>query len=154
MQVHYYIIPCLSLHHHFTGRYSLVVRKLPDYRFKQKILYIDKISPESLISYGDLYWEAEALSDALDFYARASHAAGIEKIRKRALENGDVFLLQGAARAQGLELQDADWENIARTAVRLKKLSFAGHALKKIDDAERANALAAMIKAEETKQSP
>lgn len=131
----------------------MIARKLPDYRLKQKILYIDKTSPESLISYGDLYWEAGALSDALDFYARASHTAGMEKIRKQALESGDVFLFQGAVRAQGLELRDADWENIAQTAVRLKKFSFAGHASKKIGDAERVNALATMIKAEEAKQS-
>ena len=131
----------------------MIARKLPDYRLKQKILYIDKTSPESLISYGDMYWEAGAFSDALDFYARASHTAGMENIRKQALEIGDVFLFQGVVRAQGLELQDADWENIAQTAVRLKKFSFAGQALKKIVDAGRVSALATMIKAEEAKQS-
>jgi hypothetical protein len=129
----------------------LVAKRLPDYRLKQKILYIDKTSPESLIGYGDLYWEAGALSDALDFYARASHAAGIEKIRKQALESGDVFLFQGAVRAQGQQLRDADWESIAQTAIQFKKFSFAGHALKKIGDTERAKALASMIKAEEAK---
>jgi hypothetical protein len=134
-------------------RHSLVARKLPDYRLKKKILYIDKTSPEALISYGDLYLEAGALSDALDFYARASHTAGIEKIRERALESGDVFLFQGAVRAQGPELRNTDWENIVQTAVRLKKFSFAGQALKKIENAERVNALETMIKAEEAKQS-
>ncbi|MDD4091325.1 MAG: hypothetical protein PHQ63_02105 [Smithellaceae bacterium] len=131
----------------------MIARKLPDYRLKQKILYIDKTSPESLISYGDMYLEAGALSDALDFYARASHTAGIEKIRKQALEIGDVFLFQGAVRALGLELRDEDWENIAQTAVRLKKFSFAVQASKKIGDAGRVNALTTMIKAEEAKQS-
>lgn len=100
-----------------------------------------------------MYLEAGALSDALDFYARASHTAGIEKIRKQALEIGDVFLFQGVVRALGLELRDEDWENIAQTAVRLKKFSFAGQAVKKIGDAGRVNALTTMIKAEEAKQS-
>ncbi len=100
-----------------------------------------------------MYLEAGALSDALDFYARASHTAGIEKIRKQALEIGDVFLFQGAVRALGLELRDEDLENIAQTAVRLKKFSFAVQASKKIGDAGRVNALTTMIKAEEAKQS-
>jgi len=129
----------------------LVGKKLPDYRLKQKILYIDKTSPESLISYGDLYREAGALSDALDFYARASHSAGLRKIRESALQSGDVFLFQGAVKALGLEVRDEEWENIAETAARLKKFSFAEQALKKISNAERANALATRIKAEEAK---
>lgn len=128
-------------------------KKLPDYRLKQKILYIDKTSPESLISYGDLYWEAGAPSDALDFYARASHSAGLQKIRDAALQNGDVFLFHGAARALGLELRDEGWENIARTAAALQKFSFSVQASKKISNAERTDALAAWIKAEEAKQS-
>ncbi len=33
-------------------------KKLPDYRFKQKILYIDKTSSADLIHYGNLFFEA------------------------------------------------------------------------------------------------
>jgi len=105
--------------------------KLPDYRLKQKILYIDKTSPASLISTGDMYLEAGALSDALDFYAKAEHLAGMQKIKDIALAGGDVFLFQGAARALGIELRDADWENIAQTAMELGKYAFAKQALEK-----------------------
>ena len=127
--------------------------KLPDYRLKQKILYIDKTSPASLISTGDMYLEVGALSDALDFYAKAEHLAGMQKIKDIALAGGDVFLFQGAARALGIELQDADWENTAQTAMELEKYAFAKQALEKTSNTELLNALTNKMKAEEPKQS-
>ena len=127
--------------------------KLPDYRLKQKILYIDKTSPASLISTGDMYLEAGALSDALDFYAKAEHLAGMQKIKDIALAGGDVFLFQGAARALSIELRDADWENIAQTAMELGKNAFAKQALEKTSNTGLMNALMNKMKAEEPKQS-
>ncbi len=129
------------------------IKKLPDYRLKQKILYIDKTSTSTLISYGDLYLEAGAISDALDFYAKAGHQAGMQRIKDLALANGDTFIFQGAAKALGHELRDDDWENIARRAIELKKYLFARHALEKINKEELLNALTTKMKAEEVKQS-
>lgn len=129
------------------------IKKLPDYRLKQKILYIDKTSTATLISYGDLYLEAGAISDALDFYAKAGHQAGMQKIKDLALANGDTFIFQSAAKALGHELRDEDWEDIARRAIDLKKYLFARHALEKTNKAELLNALTTKMKAEEVKQS-
>ena len=137
----------------FFRRNSLSIRKLPDYRLKQKVLYIDKTSAASLISYGDLYLEAGALSDALDFYAKAGHRSGVQNIKDLALASGDTLLFQGAAKAQHIELRDADWEDIARAAVELKKYLFAKHALAKTNNANLLNALTTKMKAEEVKQS-
>jgi len=131
----------------------LGIRKLPDYRLKQKILYIDKTSASSLIRYGDLYLEAGALSDALDFYAKAEHLAGVQKIKDLALATGDAFLFQSAAKALGHELRDADWQDIAQKATELGKYFFARHALEKTNNAELLNALKTKMKAEEAKQS-
>ena len=129
------------------------IKKLPDYRLKQKILYIDKTSTAALISYGDLYLEAGAISDALDFYAKAGHQAGMQKIKDLALANGDTFIFQSAAKALGHELRDEDWEDIARRAIDLKKYLFARHALEKTNKVELLNALTTKMKAEEVKQS-
>jgi len=128
-------------------------RKLPDYRLKQKILYIDKTPAGALISYGDLYLEDGALSDALDFYTKASHQAGMQKIKDLALEQGDAFLFRGAAKSLNIELRNTDWEEIARRAIDQKKYLFARHALENAHNAEALNALAAAMKAEEAKQS-
>ncbi len=129
------------------------IKKLPDYRLKQKILYIDKTSTAALISYGDLYLEAGAISDALDFYAKASHQAGMQKIKDLAITNGDTFIFQSAAKALDHELRDEDWEDIARRAIDLKKYLFARHALEKTNKSELLNALTTKMKAEEAKQS-
>jgi hypothetical protein len=137
----------------FLRRNSLSIRKLPDYRLKQKTLYIDKTPAATLIHYGDLLLEAGSLSDALEFYARAGHQTGLKKIKEIASENGDTFLFQGTARALGIELRPADWEDIARRAVELKKFSFAKKALEKTNNAELLNALTTKIKSEELKQS-
>lgn len=126
-------------------------RKLPDYRLKQKILYIDKTPAESLISYGNLYLEAGELSDALNFYSRAAHQAGLKKIQDLALANGDAFIFQSAAKAGGVELRDTEWEDIARRATEMGKYLFAKHALEKANNTELLNALITKMKAEETK---
>lgn len=129
------------------------VKKLPDYRLKQKTLYIDKTSPDTLIQYGDLYLEKGAPADALDFYARGKSREGMEKIKALALETGDAFLFQNAARALGNEPSQADWEAIAARATDLGKYLFARRALEKTNNAELINTIAARIKAEEAQQS-
>ena len=57
---------------------------LPDYQEKQKILYIDRRSTEGLIGYGDRSLEANLIFDALEFYQKAKHRPGLEKIGQRA----------------------------------------------------------------------
>lgn len=123
-------------------------RKLPDYRLKQKILYIDKTSAETLIRYGDLYLEENVLSDALDFYLKAGHATGLQKIKELALQGGDTFLFQRASKALNIEPGHTDWENIARRAMELKKYCFARYALEKSNNNELLSILATMMKAE------
>ena len=129
------------------------IRKLPDYRLRQKILHIDKTSVAALASYGDLYLEAGALSDALDFYAKAGHQAGMLKIKDLAAASGDSFLFQRAAKTLALDLRDADWETIARKATELKKYLFARYAAEKANNADLLNALATQMKAEEAKHN-
>lgn len=127
-------------------------RKLPDYRLRQKILYIDQTSAATLIRYGDLYLESGAVSDALDFYAKAAHTEGLEKIRQITFENGDVFLFQRAAKALGVEPAPSDWQAIAGRAIEHQHFSFARHALEKINDTEGIKELAGMMKAEEAEK--
>ena len=124
-------------------------RKLPDYRLKQKILYLDKTSPNDLTHYGDLFFEAKVYSDALDFYQKSNHAEGILKIKNIAFESGDVMLFQRAAKALNLELSPLDWDNIGKKAMELKKYFFARHALEKTNNEEMLNSLANTMKAEE-----
>ena len=123
-------------------------RKLPDYRLKQKILYLDKTRPDDLIQYGNLFYEAGAYSDALDFFQKSNHTEGIQEIKNIALKSGDVMLFQRSAKAMNMELSPLDWENIGKKAMELKKYLFARHALEKANNEEILNSLVNIMKAE------
>ncbi|MFO7569517.1 MAG: hypothetical protein R6W75_06935 [Smithellaceae bacterium] len=128
-------------------------RKLPDYRLRQKILHIDKTPPEALIRYGDTYLESGAVSDALDFYTKAAHTSGVQNIRHYALDQGDAFLFLRASKALNEDPDPSEWRAIAHRAIELKKISFARHALEKINDMEGIQALTMAMKAEEAEKS-
>ena len=115
--------------------------RLPDYRLKQKLLYIDKIDPGSLQSYGDSFLEEGRIPEALDFYIRANNSSGLQKIKEIALNTGDVMMFGQAAKALNLELKPAEWEGIGKKAIELKKYLFAWHALEKAGNEEMLNSL-------------
>jgi hypothetical protein len=122
--------------------------KLPDYRLKQKLLYVDKVNPNLLQNYGDMLLEEGFLSDALDFYQKADYNSGMQKIKDIALDRGDVMLFQQAAKALHLELKPADWEGIGQKAIDLKKFLFAKHAMERANNEERLNSLKKIMQKE------
>jgi tetratricopeptide (TPR) repeat protein len=126
----------------------LSIKKMPDYHVKQKILYIEKVNPNVLQNYGDMFLEEGFLSDALDFYQKANYNNGMQKIKDIAFDRGDVMLLQQVAKALHLELKTAEWESIGQKAIDLKKYLFAKHALEKADNEERLNSLKKIIQKE------
>ena len=121
------------------------IKKMPDYRLKQKILYIEKVNPNVLQNYGDMFLEEGFLPDALDFYQKANYNSGMQKIKDIAFDRGDVMLFQQAAKAIHLELKTADWESIGQKAIDLKKYFFAKHALEKANNEEMLNSLKKII---------
>ena len=125
------------------------IKKLPDYRLKQKMLYIENTSADDLINYGNLFLEGGALSEALDFFQKANHNKGIEKIKNLAIDSGDFMLFQHAAKAMNLELLPYDWETIGEKAIELKKYFFARHALEKANNEDMLQSLRNIMKAEE-----
>lgn len=115
--------------------------RIPDYRSKQKLLYVDKTSPDTLQNYGDSFFEDGRLSDAFEFYIRANYVSGLQKIKDAALQSGDTMLFGQAAKALHQELKPADWEAVGKKAIELKKYSFARHALEKAGNEEMLNSL-------------
>lgn len=124
------------------------MKKMPDYRVKQKILYIEKANPHVLQNYGEIFLEEGLLSDALDFYQKANDNSGMQKIKDIAFDRGDVMLFQQAARALHLELKSSDWESIGQKAIDLKKYLFAKHALEKTKNEEMLNSLKKIMQKE------
>jgi hypothetical protein len=131
----------------------LGARKLPDYRLKQKILYIDNTSAATLQNYGDMFLEDGNLSDALDFYQKAEYNEGLQKIKQIAIDNGDVMIFQRAAKALCTEPKPEDWEIIGKKAIALKKYFFARHALEKANNADLLDSLKKIMEAEENRKN-
>jgi len=109
-------------------------KQLPDYREKQKVLYIDTRSADELIAYGDGYLAANRIFDALEFYAKAKHQPGLEKIRETAISTGDAMLFEQAAKALRREHAREEWNRLGRQAITLKKYAFARYAFEQIGD--------------------
>jgi hypothetical protein len=109
--------------------------QLPDYREKQKILYIDARSADELIAYGDGCSEANRVFDALEFYSKAKYQPGLEKIRETAILTGDAMLFEQAAKALRHEHAREEWSRLGRQAFTLKKYTFARYAFEQIGDA-------------------
>lgn len=128
--------------------------KLPDYRLKQKILYIDKTSADALIRYGNLYLEENSPSDALEFYSKAEYAVGLQKVQDLAVKNGDTFLFQRAAKTRNVEPRQTEWEEIGRRAMELKKYAFARYAFEKAGKDELLGILTTTMKAEVEEKHP
>jgi hypothetical protein len=119
---------------------------LPDYKEKQKILYVDKKPAKDLIAYGDQYLEANHISDAAEFYQRAGHTSGLEKIRNMALDSGDVMMFQQMIKALNREVSDGEWNDIGRKAMDLKKYTFALAAFEKSANAAMLEKISVMLK--------
>lgn len=103
-------------------------KKLPSYREKQRILYIDHRSERDLIAYGDSFLEAGKISDAIEFYQKANYTAGLEKIRSMAEQSGDVMLFQQVLKPLKQHASDEAWNEIGRRALDSKNYAFALHA--------------------------
>jgi hypothetical protein len=108
--------------------------QLPDYREKQKILYIDRRSAEELIAHGDRFLEANRIFDALEFYQKAKHQPALEKILQTAISTGDAMLFEQTVKALHPEYPAEGWNRLGHRAVALKKYTFARHAFEQVGD--------------------
>ncbi len=119
--------------------------QLPDYREKQKILYIDRRSAEELIAYGDRSLEANRIFDALEFYQKAKHQPGLERMVETAISIGDAMLFEQAAKALHREHPGEEWNRLGHSAFALKKYTFARHAFEQVGDTAKVEEIGKII---------
>jgi hypothetical protein len=112
----------------------MVEPKLPHYKSKQQILFAKDASPSTLSDYGRRYLAAGWLSDALEFFARAGDKQGLEEIRGRSIQEGDVFIFRRTLDALTTTAGDAEWKQLAENARKLGKLQFAREAFRMAQD--------------------
>lgn len=112
----------------------MVEQKLPHYKSKQQILFAKDAKPETLSDYGRRYLAAGWLSDALEFFARAGDKRGLDEIRARSIQEGDVFIFRRVLDAQAETARDAEWAQLAENARQVGKLQFAREAFRMAQD--------------------
>ena len=89
--------------------------KLPGFLKKKKLLDDPQLSADVCRAYGDLFFAAGWLADALDFYLKGNDAAGLARLQALAVESGDAFLLERLLQAQGREAPEL-WPQVAAAA--------------------------------------
>ena len=107
---------------------------------KRNLLYSEKADPSEWIRAGEDLLGRGLPTDALNFFVRAEHEAGIEQIRALGIEEGDVFLLE-QIRLSGRDVPPETWRKAADKARSLGKIEFAIRALRSAGDDEAADAL-------------
>lgn len=125
------------------------MKKLPDYREKQRILYINKRFDKDLIALGDRYLEAGRLSDAADFYQKANYLSGLGKIKEMAEAAGDIMIYQYVLKAIKQNAADDDWSRIGQRALEVKKYTFALHAFNKSNNSDKIDQVRKMMISED-----
>jgi len=103
---------------------------LPDPLRKSEILYSPGTPPEEIVALGKAFLEQGFLMDALDCFAEAHSRPDLEGLLERALEEGDLFLLERCAGALGRKTSEEERRALAARARELGKEAFAARAEK------------------------
>lgn len=127
-------------------------KTLPNYQDKQRIIYIDTRSERDLIAYGDAFFEAGKMFDAIEYYQKANYTPGLEKIKGMAEQSGDVMLFQQVLKPLKQHVLDDTWNAIGGRAFELKKYSFALHAFEKSSNSTMAEQIKKIMMSKEHEQ--
>ncbi len=101
---------------------------LPDPLKRREILYGTDTPKETLVEYGAAYEEQGRIDDAMQFYSQAGDEAGLKRIKTKAFDVGDAFLLKGVARALPELVSEDDWKQMVSVAEKLGKDQYAEQA--------------------------
>jgi len=120
-------------------------KSVPDYQEKQKILYIKETPPEKLLEVADRLLEQDRFSDAYDYLERSGDEKKIEEYMNMALDRGDFFNFDRAARKLDIEIEPELWEQLGENAAARDLFAYAVDAYRragrrgKTDEIMRAN---------------
>ncbi len=102
--------------------------ELPDPLHRRDILFGINTPKEVLVEHGRAYEEAGKLDEALQFYTEAADREGLERVKTKAIETGDAFVLKGVARTMPELVGEGDWKRLIARAEALGKELYAGQA--------------------------
>ena len=89
--------------------------KIPD-PLERRHLVEKELPAEQARAIADAYLAEDRSLEAIDFLKIAGAGEGLAELRKRAIADGDAFLLRAVANAQGLPPTRDDWQELAAAA--------------------------------------
>lgn len=95
---------------------------------KREILYSAEVTVEEKTEWGRRYLAAGRMVDALDFFVEAGSRTDLEEMRRKAVEEGDAFILRAIERVAPELVDESHWQALANTARTLGKTVFAEQA--------------------------
>jgi|GEM_PF-462861 len=98
---------------------------IPDYKMKQRILYIEETSPERLWQIAELLVNEGRFSDAYDYIEQMEDEEKLRWFLAEAMKRGDFFNFDRVARKLGIEIPAKEWEELGDTAARLGYIKYA-----------------------------
>lgn len=111
---------------------------IPDYQEKQKLLYIKKASPETLLDIADQLIKEDRFNEAYDYIKSSGDETVLEKYMHDALERGDFFNFERAALELDLEIPPEMWNDVADNAYRKDMQLFAVEAYRRAGEKQKA----------------
>ena len=98
--------------------------ELPVFTKKRKLLYETK-DKNQLVKHGDMFFEADHIDDALDFYEMAGNEEGFRKIEAVARKEGNLYLYRKVCKLMKDQPSKDITNEIGMKAIELGKLSMA-----------------------------
>ena len=105
--------------------------EFPDYKEKQKLLYIKQTPPEVLLEIADGLLEEDRFSEAYDYIERSEDEKRIEDYMRKALDRGDFFNFERTALRLDLEIPPEMWESLADKAAQAEFYDYAVEAYRR-----------------------
>jgi tetratricopeptide (TPR) repeat protein len=100
-------------------------KRLPGCMKKRDLLNSDRSDPAYFVQLGTAYLEEGRISDAIEFFEKAGHREGLDRLLQRCLEDGDLFLYRKIAKILDLSSSPDQWIELGDRALSLGKLHFA-----------------------------
>ena len=108
---------------------------------KRNLLARENAAPELLLAHAESFLAQDALDDALAFFDRAGSAEGVARVKAKAVEAGNAYLLFRLLDSHHGSMEEQDWIAVAERAEALGKITYALQAWRQLGRQDKVEAL-------------
>ncbi len=112
---------------------------------KRDLLAREGASCELLLAHAESFLEQDALDSALAFFDRAGNSEGLARVKAKAIERGNAYLLFRLHDSRHGSVQEQDWIAVAERAEAIGKIAYALQAWRQLGRQDKVEALRDML---------